>query len=52
MKHPDSETLKALKDKAETDPMKATDELLERVLAGAGRKPAEAGSDTDPQEAG
>lgn len=37
MKHPDSETLKALKDKAETDPMKATDELLERVLSGAGR---------------
>ena len=37
MKHPDSETLKQLKDKAETDPMKATDELLERVLGGAGR---------------
>ena len=37
MKHPDSETLKALKDKAETAPMKAVDELLERVLAGAGR---------------
>ena len=37
MRHPDSETLKALKDKAETDPMKAVDELLERVLAGAGR---------------
>ncbi len=27
MKHPDSETLKQLKDKAETDPMKAVDEL-------------------------
>ena len=38
MKHTDSETLKALKDKAETDPMKAVDELLERVLAGAGAK--------------
>ena len=38
MKHPDSETLKALKDKAETDPMKAVDELLDRVLAGAGRE--------------
>ena len=37
MKHSDSETLKQLKDKAETDPMKAVDELLERVLAGAGR---------------
>ena len=37
MKHPDSETLKQLKDKAETDPMKAVDELLERVLAGRGR---------------
>ena len=36
MKHPDSETLKVLKDKAETEPMKAVDELLERVLAGAG----------------
>ena len=37
MKHPDSETLKKLKDKAETDPMEAVDELMERVLAGAGR---------------
>ena len=37
MKHPDSETLKALKDKAETDPMGAVDDLLDRVLAGAGR---------------
>ena len=37
MKHPDSETLKELKDKAETDPMKAVDDLLERVFAGAGR---------------
>ena len=37
MKHPDSETLKQLKDKAEADPMKAVDELLDRVLAGAGR---------------
>ena len=43
MKHPDSETLKQLKDKAETDPMKATDELLDRVLGGAGR-----GKKSDP----
>ena len=48
MKHPDSETLKALKDKAETDPMKAVDELLERVLAGAGAK---SGKLDGPQEA-
>ena len=32
MKHPDSETLKALKDKAETDPMTAVDELLDLVF--------------------
>ena len=32
MKHPDSETLKALKDKAETDPMKAVDDLLDLVF--------------------
>lgn len=38
MKHLDSETLKELKDKAETDPMEATDDLLARVLAGAGSK--------------
>ena len=37
MKHPDSETLKALKDKAETDSMKAVDDLLDRVFAGEGR---------------
>lgn len=36
MKHPDSETLKQLKDKAETDPKGATEDLLTRVLAGAG----------------
>lgn len=39
MKHSDSETLKQLKDKAETDPMGATDELMGRVLSGAGREP-------------
>ncbi|MDE0100880.1 MAG: hypothetical protein OXN89_00725 [Bryobacterales bacterium] len=38
MKHPDSETLKTLKDKAETDPIKAVDDLLGRVLSGAGRE--------------
>ena len=32
MKHTDSENLKALKDKAETDPMKAVDDLLDLVL--------------------
>ena len=32
MKHPDSETLKALKDKAETEPMKAVDDLLDLVF--------------------
>ena len=32
MKHPDSETLKALKNKAETDPMKAVDALLDLVF--------------------
>ena len=45
MKHPDSETLKALKDKAETEPMKAVDDLLDRVLAGAGH-----GEPDAPQE--
>ncbi len=48
MKHPDSETLKALKDKAETDPMGATDDLLDRVLGGAGSEKPTA---TEPQEA-
>ena len=33
MKHPDSETLKQLKDKAETDPMKAVDDLLDLVFS-------------------
>ena len=42
MKHPDSETLKELKDTAETDKMKAVDELLKRVLAGAGREKPDA----------
>ena len=32
MKRPDSETLTALKDTAETDPMKAVDDLLDLVL--------------------
>ena len=32
MKHADSETLKALKDKAETDPMKAVDALMDLVF--------------------
>ena len=32
MKHPDSETLKALKDKAETEPMKAVDDFVDLVL--------------------
>ena len=38
MKHADSETLKQLKDTAETDKMEAVDGLLKRVLAGAGRE--------------
>ncbi len=42
MKHPDSETLKQLKDTAETDKMKAVDDLLGRVLAGAGREKPDA----------
>ena len=42
MKRPDSETLKALKDTAEANPMKAVDELLDRVLAGAGREKPDA----------
>ena len=50
MKHPDSETLKQLKDKAEKDPMGATDDLLDRVFGGAaaGREKPTA---TEPQEA-
>ena len=50
MKHPDSETLKALKDTAETDPMKAVDDLLARVLAGAGRKKGKAEQEGDCHE--
>ncbi len=51
MKHPDSETLKQLKDKAETDPMAATDELLDRVLGGAGREPRKPGATPEPEGA-
>lgn len=48
MKHTDSETLKQLKDKAEKDPMAATDDLLDRVLGGAGSEKPTA---TEPQKA-
>ncbi len=47
MKHPDSETLKALKDKAETDPMGATEDLL----AGAGREKPKTPGEPEPQGA-
>ena len=50
MKHPDSETLKALKDKAETDPVGATDDLLARVLAGVGREKKTENLGPEPQE--
>ncbi len=51
MKHPDSETLKALKDKAEkTDPMKAVDDLLDLVFNPQSDRRRSAAS-PDPQEA-
>lgn len=50
MKHPDSETLKALKDKAETDPIKAVDDLLDLVLNPQSDR-RKSGASTEPQEA-
>jgi len=50
MKHPDSETLKALKDKAETDPMKAVDDLLDLVLNPRSDR-RRSGASPEPQEA-
>ena len=50
MKHPDSETLKALKDKAETDPKKAVDDLLDLVLNPQSDR-RKSGASLDPQEA-
>ena len=50
MKHPDSETLKALKQTAETDPMKAVDALLGLVF----NPPSDhrrSGASPEPQEA-
>ena len=50
VKHPDSETLTQLKEKAETDPMKAIDDLLDLVFnpPSGSRK---SGASTEPQEA-
>lgn len=50
MKHTDSETFKQLKDKAETDPMKAIDDLLDLVLNPPSDRRKSAAS-PDPQEA-
>lgn len=50
MKHPDSETLKQLKDKAETDPMKAVDDLLDLVF-NPRSGPRRSAASPEPQEA-
>ena len=50
MKHPDSETLKALKDKAETDPMKAVEDLMELAF-NPRSNPRKSGASPEPQEA-
>ncbi len=50
MKHPDSKTLKQLKDKAETDPMKAVDELLALVF-NPPSGPRKSGASSELQEA-
>ena len=49
MKHPDSETLKELKDKAETDSMKAVNDLLDLVFNPSDRRKSDASP--EPQEA-
>ena len=50
MKHPDSKTLTELKDKAETDPMKAVDDLLDLVLNPPSDR-RKSGASPEPQEA-
>lgn len=50
MKHPDSETLKQLKAKAETEPMKAVDDLLDLVF-NPRSDPRRSGVSPGPQEA-
>ena len=50
MKHPDSETLKALRQRAETEPMKAVDDLLNLVFNPPSDR-RKSGASPDPQEA-
>ena len=50
MKHSDTEALKALKDKAETDPMKAVDDLLDLVF-NPRSDPRRSGASPEPREA-
>ena len=50
MKRPESETLKELKKQAETDPMKAVDDLLDLVLNPQSDH-RKSGASPDPQEA-
>ena len=50
MKHPDSETLKQLKDTAETEPMKAVDDLLDLVFNPQSDR-RKSGTSPEPQEA-
>ena len=50
MKHPESETLKALKQTAETDPVKAVDDLLDVVFNPPSDR-RKSGASPEPQEA-
>ena len=50
MKHPDSETLKELKDKAESDPLDALDAFT-RLVVNPRSGPRKSGACPEPQEA-
>lgn len=50
MKHPDTDTLKALKQTAETDPMKAVDDLLDLVFNPPSDR-RRSGASPEPREA-
>ena len=50
MKHPESETLKALKQTAETEPMKAVDDLLDLVFNPPSDR-RRSGASSEPHEA-
>ena len=50
MKHPDSETLKELKDKAESDPMAALDAFT-RLVVNPSSGPRKSDASPEPHEA-